>query len=301
MSARRTADRRIGILGALGIATAVGVTLTVMSPAGAQEIIAAPNDPVAKKAFEVLEKHCARCHQEGKLTEREKPAKNFGNVLKLEQIASDPHYILPGNPQGSKLFKQIIDKEMPYDVIYEGASPDITADEVLALEAWIKSLGTKTASSCESHKFVTHEDVVGLIAADVEKQQRQRRKSMRYLTLTHLTNACTDPVALNVYRQGAIKLVNSLSRSSDLGGLETIDPDQSVLRINLDDLGWESKDWDTLLATYPYNTQPDSELTAIFERSTGTKMPYVRADWFAFVASRPSAGSPAGLYDKLLK
>jgi len=63
-------------------------------------------------------------HQDGKLTARERPSKNFGNVLKLDEIAANPHFIVPGNPLGSKLFKQIVDKEMPYDVEYE-AKPNI--------------------------------------------------------------------------------------------------------------------------------------------------------------------------------
>src|SRR5262245_11277220 len=33
-----------------------------------QAAIATPADPVAKAAFEVLDKHCARCHQDGKLS-----------------------------------------------------------------------------------------------------------------------------------------------------------------------------------------------------------------------------------------
>ena len=41
---------------------------------------------------------------------------DFGNVLKLEELAANPNFILPGNPFGSKLFKQIADQEMPYDV-----------------------------------------------------------------------------------------------------------------------------------------------------------------------------------------
>ena len=41
---------------------------------------------------------------------RERPAKNFGNVLKLDELAANPQYILPGNPFGSKLFKQIADE-----------------------------------------------------------------------------------------------------------------------------------------------------------------------------------------------
>ena len=43
---------------------------------------------------------------------------------------------------------------------------------------------------------------------------------------------------MKVYRQGAVKLVNSLSRSSDVVRLETIDPDAAIIRFNLDDLGW---------------------------------------------------------------
>jgi hypothetical protein len=115
------------------------------------------------------------------------------------------------------------------------------------------------------------------------------------LTLTHLKNACADETALNVYRQGAIKLINSLSRSSDVVRLETIDPDQAILRVNLDDLGWSAKDWDAILAAYPYNTQPDTQYSAVLQRATYTKLPYVKADWFAFAAAQPP------LYDVLLK
>jgi len=43
-----------------------------------------PTDPVAKAAFDALERSCARCHQEGRLSERQRPEKNFGNILKLD-------------------------------------------------------------------------------------------------------------------------------------------------------------------------------------------------------------------------
>ena len=68
-----------------------------------------PAEPVARAAFEVLEKHCARCHQDGKLVGRLKAAKNFGNILRLDELVGNPQYILPGNPHGSRLFKQIVD------------------------------------------------------------------------------------------------------------------------------------------------------------------------------------------------
>lgn len=263
-------------------------------PAFADEV-KAPADPVAKAAFDVLEKNCARCHQEGRLSGRERPSKNFGNVLKLDELAANASMIVPGNPYGSKLFKQIVDKEMPYDVIYEGANvPAPTEADVKALEAWIASLGTKVAG-CSTRQFVGNKDIINLIASDLEKLSKQRAKGTRYLTLTHLANGCTDPKAMNVYRQGAIKLVNSLSRSSDVVRLETIDPDQAILRINIDDLGWSAADWNTILASYPYNTQPETQLVGLLKSTTDTAMPYVRADWFAATASRPP------LYNKLLK
>ncbi|HYM99634.1 MAG TPA: DUF4384 domain-containing protein, partial [Aestuariivirgaceae bacterium] len=106
---------------------------------------------------------------------------------------------------------------------------------------------------------------------------------------------CAKEKALEAYRQGAIKLVNSLSRSPDVVRLETIDPDGSILRINIDDLGWDAADWDALVAAYPYAVQPETQLTSVLQGATATKLAHVRADWFAFTASRP------GMYEKLLK
>ena len=277
----------------LAATAALGLALTLAGAGSAKAVPPVPDDPVAKAAYEMLDKHCARCHQDGKLTARERPSKNFGNVLALDEIAADPNHILPGNPFGSKLFKQIVDKEMPYDTEYEGETryPSVTEEELKALETWIAQLG----GSCSQDNFVSNEDVIGFIVTDLSKLSNARKRGTRYLTLTHLKNACAKDEALKVYRQGAIKLINSLSRSSDVVRLETIDPQETILRINIDDLGWEAKDWDEVLAVYPYNLQPESDLRAVLTGTAGTPMPYVRADWFAFVASQPP------LYDKLLK
>ena len=254
--------------------------------------IQVPADPVAKAAFDVLDKACSRCHQDGRLVGIEKPKKNFGYILELNQLAGNPTYIIPGNPYGSRLFKQIVDKEMPYDVMYGGSSNySPSAADMKALETWITSL----KPYCDPAKVITNTDIVAFMASDLDRLPRARVNGTRYLTLTNLKNACVGDNALNVYRQGAIKLVNSLSRSSDVVRLETIDPDQTILRININDLGWSASDWDALLAIYPYNTQPDIKLTSIFKATTGTQIPYVRADWFAFYGAQPP------LYNTLLK
>jgi hypothetical protein len=42
-----------------------------------------------------------------------------------------------------------------------------------------------------------------------------------------------------------------LSRSSNVIRLETIDADKSIIRFNLDDIGWHPLDWDLVLANDP--------------------------------------------------
>lgn len=100
---------------------------------------------------------------------------------------------------------------------------------------------------------------------------------------------------MKVYRQGTVKLLNSLSRSPDVIKLETIDPDAAILRINLVDLGWSAADWDRLVAMYPYGVQPQTQIAAGLTATTRTSLPHLRADWFAFALSQPP------VYDEMLR
>jgi Domain of unknown function (DUF4384) len=275
----------------------LAVVFLFVTQAAFAQTLAPPSDPIAKNAFDVLDKHCARCHQEGRLIDREKPAKNFGNILKLNEIAASPHYVLPGNALGSKLFRQIADREMPYDVNYEADAryPHVSADDLQALERWIVSLGARAITACGNRALVTPAAVASLIAADLERMPAARRANARYLTLTRLANTCADANAMKVYRQGAIKLVNSLSRSTNVVKVETVDGDASILRINLADIGWTAADWETVLSAYPYNVQAAGQANAAIAAATQTQIAQVRADWFAYAASQPP------LYDDLMR
>jgi hypothetical protein len=279
---------------ATALATVVGTAAWAQDakpekPAEAPVTIAAPTDPVAKAAFDVLEKNCSRCHQSGKLVDRERPAKNFGNILKLDELAVSAKLIRPGNPLDSYLVKQILDKQMPYDVYQELSDkyPAPTEADVKALEAWVDGLGAKAVASCDSHKLITPDDMVSYMVNDLNKQLKQRQMTTRYLTLTHLANNCVDPNAMKVYRQAAIKFLNSLGRTSDIVRLETIDPEGTILRLNLVDLGWSLADWDALVAVYPYSVQPDTDFSRTLAEATHTVQAYLRADWFTFTVSQP--------------
>ena len=255
-----------------------------------------PTDPVALAAFQALEANCSRCHQIGRIARGGKPKKNFGNVLLLEEIAQKPSLILPGNPDGSKLFTQIAKQEMPYDCFQEfNCKREPTEKEVKAIYDWIKSLGAAVVAACGDRKPIDEEAIVTAIAGDLDQQQEHLRKGMRYITLTSFYNACAKDTDMVRYRQGVVKLLNSLSRGSDVLRMRTIDPDKTIIAFNLDDLGWTAADWDRIIGVYPYAMKPDATAYDTVASLTGTPLAWVRGDWFAFSASRPP------LYYDLLK
>ncbi len=262
--------------------------------AGEAANIATPEDPVGVAAFAMLDKHCARCHQSGKL-KRQKPAKNFGNVLDLDGIVKDPNLILPGNPEGSRLFIQISKGEMPYDCLQEFSCPEgaeePTKEEIQAVYDWIKSLG---GGACGNDP-IDEEAIVEAISEDIDAQQENRQKGMRYITLSHLYNACADEKDMVRFRQGVVKLLNSLSTESDVLSMRTIDEHKTIIAFNLDDLKWTEEDWNKLIAVYPYAMAPDSNDYEGVKEITNTPLAWVRGDWFAFTAARPP------LYYDLLK
>jgi Domain of unknown function (DUF4384) len=273
---------------------------SVDSSAAAEKVksgeIDVPTDPVALAAFHALEKNCSRCHQAGPTLKRNKPAKNFGNILHLDELARDPNFILPGNPDGSHLFIQIAKKEMPYDCYQEfDCKAEPTEAEVKAVYSWIKSLGEIALAACAGRKVIDEEAMVTAIAADLDQQQEHRRKGMRYITLSNFYNHCVEETDMVRYRQGVVKLLNSLSRNSDVLKLHTIDPEKTIIAFNLDDLEWTEADWNRIIGTYPYAMKPDTTVYDTVASVTGTPLPWIRGDWFGFTASRPP------LYYDLLK
>ena len=250
--------------------------------------IPAPSDAAARAAFGALDRHCARCHQAGPSLKRQKPAKNFGNILKLDEIARDPDLILPGNPDGSGLFIQIAKKDMPYDCYQEfDCDAEPTEADVKAVYDWIKGLGDTITAACGNRALIDEAGVVTAIAKDIGAQPERRRQSMRYVTLTHFYNACVSDTDMVRYRQGVVKLLNSLSRHPDVLKMRTIDPQGTIVAFNLADLDWTREDWARIAGGYPYGMQPDVTAYDAAASITGTKLPWVRGDWLAFAASRP--------------
>lgn len=122
-----------------GLRAAVALSFAMSGVASAQErIFAPPADQVAAKAFTVLERHCARCHQQGRL-ERATPAAKFANVLQLGDLVREGRLVTAGNADASRLWTHMMRKLMPYDVYQErNGTVGPNAEEILAVRDWIE-------------------------------------------------------------------------------------------------------------------------------------------------------------------
>ncbi|MGH6816349.1 MAG: DUF4384 domain-containing protein [Hyphomicrobiaceae bacterium] len=253
-------------------------------------VIPVPSEGAERKAYQVLDKHCARCHQVGSgRYKRERPAKDFGNILQLAELVRAGQYIQPGNPDASQLYTFIFEKKMPYDVYVEySGDPEPTAEEVTAIRDWIQGLGPPVDTACKARPFLDNAKMLEAMVRDADNPREHRNREVRYVTLTHLYNACIDDKELEVYRQAVVKLLNSLSYSPDPLKLETIDEAGTIIRFRLADLGWDAALWEKLIKGYPYGVIPRrTKQYKFLQDVAGTKIPHVRGDWLANVASRP--------------
>lgn len=235
-----------------------------------------PADPKANEAYKVLETHCARCHQDGRL-KRARPAAAFGNILRLDEIARDPSLVQPGNPDASRLYTHILRRLMPFDVHLESAGEaEPSADELQALRAWITALPQVPA--CQDRRPVTMAMHVEALSRAAE-QAGPAASRLRFVSLAHLYNACATPEAMFSHRQAVLRLFNSLSWKPTPVRVEPVDPARTLLRIDLDDLGWLPSHWERILRSGPNGPGSLAALPKAATEPFGVAHPVVRGDW----------------------
>ncbi|NNF79571.1 MAG: DUF4384 domain-containing protein [Rhizobiales bacterium] len=129
--------------------------------------------------------------------------------------------------------------------------------------------------------------VAEAIKADLSAMPRAKADGTRYLTFANLYNACVSEADLAAHKNAAVKLLNSLTWSTNTVSPALIGPQKLIMRFHQNDLGWSDKTWGKILLSYPYAVQTDVPRHKVIWNTSRSIMPYVRADWFAFAASRP--------------
>ncbi len=264
------------------------VLLVSVAALGLAPRLAAADDgaALAFKVRRVFEANCHRCHGQDGAVEG-----GMNYVTDLAKLVARKK-VVPGDPDGSRLFRRVDDGSMPP----EGETPRPSAEDVAVLRKWIAAGAPSDASGRRGQAPpLAAADVLNLVLADLEKFDRRARRFQRYFTLAHLHNAGLGDDELQTYRNALSKLVNSLSWHPTIRVPEPIDPAKTVLRIDLRWYLWDAATWNRVLAEYPYGVLDDTAAARAVIVGTATKVPVVRGDWFVATASR------APLYYDLLQ
>jgi mono/diheme cytochrome c family protein len=252
------------------------VSGSILAP-GAALAGSGPAKTLPEQAKAVLQTHCAPCHGGGKAAKG-----GFGFVLDRDRLISRL-LVMPGKAQQSDLFLRVREGEMP-----PPAKKDRPGQaELQVLQRWIDAGAAPFDPVGQTVSLVTEREVPGLILADLRKLDPRQRRFTRYLTLAHLAGAGRPEKDLQITREAAAKLLNSLSWHPRLSLPEPVGPGGILLRFDLRAYKWDGGLWEKLAAAYPYRAVMAPEDGKVIARLAATEVVAIRADWFVASASRP--------------
>jgi hypothetical protein len=277
-----------GIAWAQGVSPAGAIEPTKTEPAKAEATPDVPPpqppaDPLGAAAYRVLATHCARCHQGGQTT-GPAPSAGFGNVLRLSELLSDPGLVRPGNPDGSRVYIQMLRHAMPYDAFHEAAGgSQPTPDEIAAVRDWIEKAAEPAA--CADRKSIIPADIdAALVKAAAAAGPAAGR--LRFLSLAAPFNACASPAQMFAYRQALGLIVNGLSWKKEPVPVTAIDDQRTLYQIDLGALGWLPAHWERIERSDPNALGFLAEVSNAARAPFATEHPIARAEWFAETALR---------------
>ena len=252
-----------------------------------------PQQQIAQDAYAIFEQSCLICHG---------PDGAYKETLLIEHNALiEKGTVVPGNPNASELYNRLLTtdtaKRMPL------GQPQLSAQAIDTIRNWILA-GTPdwTTVATTDGDFISPSEVLNTIETHLMSLSPFDRAFARYFTLTHLYNAGVTPSILQEYRKGLYKLVNSLSWGVTVTNPQPIDPQGTILYIDLRHYEWDVNDgWGQIEAEYPYHISFDApEQTALrdqlsrLQTEMKSDIPSVHVDWFVAKASLPP------LYHELL-
>lgn len=214
----------------------------------------------------------------------------IANILSLDEIANTPSLVTRGAPDASPLYQQMIARQMPSDILRHGSAGEgPSVDELRAVRYWIERLEPRR---CPDRALMTPAILGESMRQWLQQVGPQRATDTRFISLAHLWNACETDAALAGYRQGVVKLLNSLTWSAKPVAIETVGETLSLLALRLSDLGWTSDHWQAITARLPAHQR--IRVTGELAMMAGADVPAVPADWLAATALQPD------LYGRLL-
>ncbi len=278
----------------LALVAVLCVSLVARAADGADPA-AEPSQTLATEATAILRKYCYRCHG----VQFKVPGYD---VLKREILIAarkdgDP-YITPGNPEKSELWDRMGLAEPQTGDAMPPSKPKPTGAEKATIKQWI--VAGAPFPKATDRPPVRDREILKAIVDHLSSLDDGERKFWRYFTLATLhNNPSIRDDELRLARAAVSKLLNSLSTRSKIVVPLVLEPQGTVLAVDIRRLGWHDRDvWTTILRAYPYglrysNRRDDdqtrrlaNELARLLDDEVG--LADIRADWFIDSASRPS-------------
>lgn len=201
---------------------------------------AAPADELSSKAQVVLETHCARCHQAGRL--ENPPAKgSLGNILDLSRLVEREDLIVPSDPDASRMYQIMLARHRPLSVFY-GPLPGPGPAEIGAVRDWLSALPPRP-SQCAGKTPVTRTAIEQTIAAWRKAFDTEGAEPLRFISLANLHNLCRSDATIAVYRDAVATLLRRLTLRASVD-LDTIGDASVLLSFRPSDLGLTPEAWD---------------------------------------------------------
>ncbi len=258
---------------------------------GSQNVLA--QQQIAQDAHAIFEQSCLICHG---------PTGSFKETLLIERNALIQNgTVVQGNPDASELYNRLLTtdaaKRMPL------GQPQLSTQVIDTIRNWILAGAPDWAAApTTGGDFISPAEILNTIETHLMSLSSFDRAFARYFTMTHLYNAGVTPSILQEYRKGLYKLVNSLSWGSTVTNPQPIDPQGTILYIDLRHYEWDVNDgWGQIEAEYPYHISFDvPEQSALrdqlnrLQTEMKSDIPSVHVDWFVAQASLPP------LYHELL-
>lgn len=282
MISRTNRWRRLLSLATLAFLLGGGTDLAAQ-PA-VQLVPAPPANVVAAKAYAMLERSCAACHQAGRLEGRA-PAAGIANLLALDEIVRDPSLVRPGAPDASRIYNVALTSELHHDEFNDLAVARPSPAETQALRDWIVELDRQTGDRCGSRQPLPRARIGQLVERAVAALAPERARQTRFLSLAHLHDACLADAELDALRRAIPGLIAALApdgtRRPDAGWARAIDETRLVYEVSLTVLGWRAEQWNALIGGFPLRAVSAGTLPASVAAVTGSTLAVVHADWFA--------------------
>jgi serine/threonine-protein kinase len=237
---------------------------------------------LGKEVEAILQVNCSRCHEGTK-------SGDMDYILELDKLVKNGK-IIPGQKENSDLYIRMNAGNMPPAQQSEGQRP--TAGQIAQVGQFIDELPSDflgADGSCQTVPFISQDDQIAAMTADIQQLDSSFQPFTRYLTITYSSNAggCEGQRKdLERQRFALYKGINSVSTNPRIGTPQPIDQAQTIFRIDIRDYNWDRG----------FDLQDDGvqDFTDGWEAIVGTSGPYAipftgdQADILNGLAKSPS-------------